>query len=83
MVRSKATGDIYAMKTISKQFVEMKGKVQQIYTELEVLTKVNSPFVVDCHYAFASKNHLHFILDFCPGGELFFHMHNLGRFTER
>ena len=40
MVRTKATGDIFAMKTISKQFIEMKGKVQQIYTELEVLTKV-------------------------------------------
>ena len=46
MVRKKSTGDIFAMKTISKQFIEMKGKVQQIYTELEVLTKVNSPFVV-------------------------------------
>ena len=25
---------------------------------------------------------MHLILDFCPGGELFFHLHNLGRFTE-
>jgi protein-serine/threonine kinase len=71
------------MKTISKSFIESKAKIPQIYTELEVLKKVKSPFVVTCHYAFTSRANLHILLDFCPGGELFFHMHNLGRFTER
>lgn len=25
---------------------------------------------------------MHLVLEFCPGGELFYHLHNIGRFTE-
>ena len=32
--------------------------------------------------AFTTKTHLHLVLDFCPGGELFFHLHRSGRFPE-
>jgi RAC serine/threonine-protein kinase len=32
--------------------------------------------------AFQSKDKLYFVLDYCPGGELFFHLGQLGRFSE-
>lgn len=35
------------------------------------------------HYAFQSKAHLYFVLDFCPGGELFFYLQQIGRFKEK
>ena len=32
------------------------------------------------HWAFQTGDKLHFVLDYCPGGELFFHLGRLGRF---
>jgi protein-serine/threonine kinase len=43
---------------------------------------MNNDFIVKMYYAFHSKNKLFFVLDYCPGGELFFYLSNLGRFKE-
>lgn len=34
------------------------------------------------HYAFQSDKKLFMVLDYCPGGELFFHLQNCKRFNE-
>jgi protein-serine/threonine kinase len=34
------------------------------------------------HYAFQSPKKLHMVLEYCPGGELFFHLSRAGRFSE-
>lgn len=82
---------IYAMKVISKSFVLEKGKIEPIMTERNILTKILHPYIVRLHYAFQSvkyllneyqKNYLFLILDFCPGGELFYLLHNKGRLSE-
>lgn len=81
-VRKKDTGVLYAIKTMDKEFVINEDKITQIMTEKEILTKMSHPFIVSIHWAFQSKNKLHLVLELCPGGELFYHLHNLGRFTE-
>lgn len=35
------------------------------------------------HYAFQSKANIYFVLDYCPGGELFFYLQQIGRFKEK
>jgi serum/glucocorticoid-regulated kinase 2 len=35
------------------------------------------------HYAFQSPDKLYLVLDYCPGGELFFHLSRFRRFPER
>ena len=35
------------------------------------------------HYAFQSSEKLYLVLDYCPGGELFFHLSRYRRFPER
>lgn len=30
------------------------------------------PFVIKLHHAFQSKDYLHFVVEFCSGGELFY-----------
>jgi protein-serine/threonine kinase len=32
--------------------------------------------------AFQTEEMLYFVLEYCPGGELFYHLKKLGRFTE-
>lgn len=35
------------------------------------------------HHTFETDKYYHYVLDFCPGGELFFHLHNYGKFDEK
>ena len=51
--------------------------------ERKVLSVVNHPFIVKLHYAFQSPDKLYLVLDYCPGGELFFHLSPFRRFPKR
>jgi serum/glucocorticoid-regulated kinase 2 len=43
-------------------------------TERKILEKVNNPFIVKLNYAFHNERKLFFVMDYCPGGELFFYI---------
>lgn len=43
---------------------------------------MKNPFVIGLHWAFKSSDYLHMVLDFCPGGELFYHLTKYGKFEE-
>lgn len=45
-----------------------------VMNEKEILEKISHPFITKMHYSFSTKNYLNLVLDFCPGGELFFHI---------
>lgn len=70
------------MKVLSKPNIIERKQVQHTLTERRVLGYTNHPFIVNLHYAFQSKLKLFFILDYCPGGELFYHLSRYKRFTE-
>ena len=57
-------------------------QIQHTITERKVLEKISHPFIVKLNYAFQTKNKLFFVLDYCPGGELFFYINSIGRFKE-
>ena len=38
--------------------------------------------IVGLHFAFQNRQNLYFVLDYCAGGELFFHLGKLGKFPE-
>jgi serine/threonine protein kinase len=39
--------------------------------EREVLAEMNSPFVVRLYSSFQDNKKLYFVLEYCPGGELY------------
>ena len=51
-------------------------------TERRVLANVSHPFIVKLHHAFQSESGLHFVLDYCSGGELFYHLGRCGKLGE-
>jgi len=51
-------------------------------TERRVLAKVSHPFIVKLHHAFQSESGLHFVLEYCSGGELFYHLGRCGTLNE-
>lgn len=42
--------------------------------ERNILGRVNHHYIIKLRYAFQSQSKLYLILDYCPGGELFFHI---------
>jgi hypothetical protein len=73
---------LYAMKILSKPNIIRRKQVEHTLTERRVLGYTKHPFVVGLHWAFQTKDKLYFVLDYCAGGELFFHLGRLGRFRE-
>jgi len=82
MVERKSDGQIYAMKTLKKDFIIKTNQVSQTKTERDIMTLINHPFVVKLHFAFQTEDMLYFVTDFLNGGELFLHLCNEIRFTE-
>ncbi|CAK4709626.1 unnamed protein product [Aphanomyces euteiches] len=83
VARHNLTHQIFAIKTMNKHTLTTQNQVAHTKAERNVLIKCyNHPFIVKLHAAFQTIDHLHMVLEFCPGGELFFHLSKAGRFSE-
>ncbi|KNC49743.1 AGC protein kinase [Thecamonas trahens ATCC 50062] len=71
LVRLEATGEVFAMKVLSKKDIVERDEVEHTLGERNILLKVDHPFIVRMYYAFQSPSKLFFVLEYVPGGELF------------
>lgn len=81
--QGKERGGLFAMKILRKTHLVKRRQIERTRTERKVLSVVNHPFIMKLHYAFQSDDRLFLVLDYCPGGELFFHLSRFRRFPER
>lgn len=79
-VRKKDSGEVFAMKEMSKEVIERDNLLEHTKAEKSILQRINHPFIVALHYAFQTKDKLYLVLDFLSGGELFFHLSQVGTF---
>merc|ERR1719486_1747887 len=82
LVKHKSEPHVFAMKMLRKENVIKRNQVEHTKTERNVLEAVSHPFIVTLHYAFQTPKKLYFVLEYCVGGELFFHLSRAGRFSE-
>ena len=82
LVAAKDSGKLYAMKSLSKAVLAERGEVVHTKTERKTLVDTHHPFLVHLHFAFQSPAKLYLVMDYCNGGELFFHLKQAGRFGE-
>mmetsp|Transcript_8664 Transcript_8664/g.19043 ORF Transcript_8664/g.19043 Transcript_8664/m.19043 type:complete len:611 (-) Transcript_8664:387-2219(-) len=82
LVKEIKTGEMFALKVLKKDNIIKRNQVEHTRTERNVLGYVKHPFIVGLNMAFQSKHKLYFVLDYCAGGELFFHLGKLGKFPE-
>ncbi|CDW79087.1 camp-dependent protein kinase catalytic [Stylonychia lemnae] len=92
-VRRKDDGAIYAMKCLKKSQIKRENKVRHVMNERQILQNVTHPFIVKMNWAFQSvitlyfmnnqEHYLFIILEFCAGGEIFYHMNKVLRFSEK
>lgn len=82
LVKKIDTGQLYALKVLKKAEIIRRNQVEHTMTERRILENIRHPFVVKMDYAFQSDSKLFFVLEYCPGGELFFYLSQIGRFKE-
>jgi protein-serine/threonine kinase len=73
------------MKVLKKAEVVKTNQVAHTKTERNVLGAVargQHPFIVNLFYSFQTKKKLFFVMEYCSGGELFYHLARKGRFSE-
>ena len=70
LVRKVDTGQLFAMKTLSKRNSLEESWLRYVRTERHVLAEIDSPFIVRLQYAFQTEKKLFLVIDFCPGGDL-------------
>lgn len=72
LVRHLKTGKLCAMKTLRKSKLKNDRQKNYIKIEKEILTLVSlHPFIVKLYSTFQTSDKLYFVLEYCPGGELF------------
>ncbi len=71
LVRLKGTNAMFAMKVLEKQQMLDRNKMHRVRTEDEILSAVDHPFVATLFTSFQTSSSLYFVMDYCPGGELF------------
>jgi len=70
------------MKILKKKYMIKKNQVEHTKTERQILELIDHPFIIKLKYAFQTPEKLYFIMDYCPGGEIFFHIQRVERFNE-
>ncbi|XP_034861311.1 G protein-coupled receptor kinase 4 isoform X7 [Mirounga leonina] len=74
----RATGKMYACKKLEKKRIKKRKGEAMALNEKRILEKVHSRFVVSLSYAYETKDSLCLVLTIMNGGDLKFHIHNLG-----
>ncbi|XP_002742089.2 G protein-coupled receptor kinase 5 [Saccoglossus kowalevskii] len=74
----RATGKMYACKKLEKKRIKKRKGEAMALNEKQILQKVNSRFIVSLAYAYETKEALCLVLTIMNGGDLKFHIHNMG-----
>jgi len=63
-----------------KDAIIKRREVQRVLTERNIMLKLSEhPFLAKLRYAFQTEEHIHFVMDYYGGGELFWHLHRAGK----
>ncbi|KAG7671346.1 hypothetical protein Ndes2526B_g02155 [Nannochloris sp. 'desiccata'] len=64
-------GPRYALKSLEKSEMVERNKVGRVRTEEKILASIDHPFLATCYAQLQTDTHLHFVLEYCSGGELY------------
>eukprot|EP00850_Spirogloea_muscicola_P013870 SM000096S24899 [mRNA] locus=s96:388792:390912:+ [translate_table: standard] len=76
------SGKLLAMKVLDKDAIIRGHQLEHTLTERHVLEAAKHPFLVSLKWAFQTEVKLYLILDYLPGGELFFHLEQIRTWKE-
>uniref|UniRef100_A0A671ME24 G protein-coupled receptor kinase n=1 Tax=Sinocyclocheilus anshuiensis TaxID=1608454 RepID=A0A671ME24_9TELE len=76
--QSRASGKMYACKKLEKKRIKKRSGEAMALNEKQILERVNSRFVVSLAYTYETKEALCLVLTLMNGGDLRFHIYNMG-----
>ncbi|GJP32945.1 hypothetical protein CLOM_g7608 [Closterium sp. NIES-68] len=80
----RATGDVFAVKTIRKEQLADERMRDEVRREVGAMRRVaGHPGVVQLRAVFEDERHVHLVMDLCDGGELFDEVVRRGRLPEK
>lgn len=83
LVRRLADGQLYALKILKKKTVFERNQKRHVLAEKEILSALTAaPFFVQFFGSFQNESKLFFVLEYCPGGELFRLIQTKGKLPE-
>ncbi|GLC37022.1 hypothetical protein PLESTB_001400700 [Pleodorina starrii] len=71
LVQLQGTDFKFAMKTLDKFEMAERNKVPRVLTECAILAAVDHPFLATLYCTIQTETHLHFVMEYCDGGELY------------
>uniref|UniRef100_A0A8C2H0V0 protein kinase C n=1 Tax=Cyprinus carpio TaxID=7962 RepID=A0A8C2H0V0_CYPCA len=81
----KGSGKLYAIKALKKGDVVTRDEVDSLMCEKRIFETINvsrHPFLVNLYGCFQTLDHVCFVMEYSPGGDLMTHIHN-SIFSER
>lgn len=79
IVKKRDTKELYAMKYISKARIVRKNAVDNVLQEAHMLRDLNHPFLVNLWFSFQDEEDLFLVEDCLLGGDLSWHLEQVGR----
>jgi len=73
---------VYAMKILQKSEVIRLKQQEHICSERKILASIDHPFIVILYRTYQDPLHVHMLLEYVNGGEVFSHLRNAGRFSK-
>ncbi|KAF7143335.1 hypothetical protein RHSIM_Rhsim05G0014800 [Rhododendron simsii] len=70
LCREKKSGNIFAMKKLTKSEMLSRGQVEHVRAERNLLAEVASHFIVKLFYSFQDAEYLYLIMEYLPGGDI-------------
>ncbi|CAD7933761.1 unnamed protein product [Amoebophrya sp. A120] len=69
------SGSTFALKSISKGFLQRKRMESAVFREKEILFLCKCRFIVRTFQTYRDNAYVHFLMEVCLGGELFYQYH--------
>ncbi|KAJ3606450.1 hypothetical protein NHX12_025971, partial [Muraenolepis orangiensis] len=82
LARKEDAGTLYAIKTLRKRDVLQRNQVAHVKAERDILAEADNEWVVRLYYSFQDRDHLYFVMDYIPGGDMMSLLIRLGVFRE-
>ncbi|KAL9692587.1 hypothetical protein quinque_015871 [Culex quinquefasciatus] len=82
IVQKRDSGNLFAMKYVSRNACIGRGALGGVLKEVELLSSLEHPFLVNLWFSFQDEEDLFMVCDLLAGGDLRYHLNHQVEFSE-